>query len=83
MKLEMPRERGPASRAVLVAVAAGAAAGLALRFARGFPWSLALIVALAVGVFTTMALRSARVLRAVWSRPGEEPPTVEREPPTD
>jgi hypothetical protein len=64
-----------------VAVAAGAAAGLALRFARGFPWSLALISGFAVGVFTTMALRTARVLRAIWSPSGDDPPRDEPGPP--
>jgi hypothetical protein len=77
-------DASPARSAVpwpaLVAVAAGAVAALALRLARGFPWSLALIAGLAVGVFTLMLLRTTRVLRAVWSPPAEGP---ERERPGD
>lgn len=81
MRLEEAPARGLVPRAVLVAVAAGAAAALALRAVRDFPWSLALIVGLAVGVFTTMALRTARLLRALWTPPDDERPRDERQPP--
>lgn len=83
MRLEAAPARGPAPRAVLVAIAAGAAATLVLRSVRDFPWSLALIVGVAIGVFTTMALRTARVLRALWTPPDDERPRDEREPPPD
>lgn len=81
MRLEGAPARRPASRALLAAIAAGAAAALVLRAVRDFPWSLALIVGLAVGVFTTMALRTARLLRALWTPPDDERPRDERRPP--
>lgn len=80
MTLETPPARVAVPWIALAALAAGAAAALALRLARGFPWSLALIAGLAVGVFTLMLLRTTRVLRAVWSPPAEGP---ERERPGD
>lgn len=83
MTEEAPRARTVAPWAALVAIAAGAAAALALRVARGFPWSLALVAALAVGVFTQMLLRTVRNLRAVWSPRGERWERDDREPPAD
>jgi hypothetical protein len=76
-----PGARAAVPWPALVAVAAGAAAALALRFARGFPWSLALVAALAVGVFTQMLLRTVRNLRAVWSAHGERWERDDGEPP--
>lgn len=81
MRLEAAPARGPVPRTVLVAIVAAAAAALALRAVRDFPWSLALIGGLAVGVFTTMALRTARVLRALWTPHDDPRPRDEREPP--
>lgn len=82
MTVDAPPARSAVPWLALVALAAGAAAALALRLARGFPWSLALIAGLAVGVFTQMLLRTTRVLRAVWSPPEEAPEREDREPPT-
>lgn len=76
-----PRARTVAPWSALVVVAAGAAAALALHFARGFPWSLALVAALAVGVFTLMLLRTVRNLRTVWSPHGERRERDDGEPP--
>jgi hypothetical protein len=76
-----PRARAAVAWPALAAVAAGAAAALALHFARGFPWSLALVAALAVGVFTQMLLRTVRNLRSVWSSRGERWQRDDGEPP--
>jgi hypothetical protein len=78
---EAPRARGVDPWAALVAIAAGAAAAIALRFARGFPWSLALVAGLAVGVFTQVLVRTVRNLRAVWFPRGARWERDDREPP--
>ena len=81
MKIEAPPARAAVPRSALVALAAGAAVAVALRFARGFPWSLALVAGLAVGVFTQMLVRTVRNLRAVWLPRGERWERDDREPP--
>jgi hypothetical protein len=55
-------------RRIAWAVAAGLAAGLAVRFARHFPWALSGVVALAVGILTGMTLRTVAQLREIWGR---------------
>jgi len=55
-------------RRIALAVAAGLAAGLAVRLARGFPWALSGVVALATGILAGMTLRTLAQLREIWSR---------------
>ena len=55
-------------RRIAWAVAAGLAAGLAVRFLRQFPWALSGVVALAVGILTGMTLRTVAQLREIWGR---------------
>ena len=56
-------------RELAIGVGVAVAALLALRFARGFPWSLAAISGLAVGVLGAVADRTARQLAALWRGP--------------